>query len=193
MRDALIAIAAADWKALSRALFTPDGKENAGVLLCGVSDTARARRLLVREFMPVPRESYVKREGYQLEVAPSFYNDVVTRCLQGRFSPVIVHSHPHHSDAWYSGSDDYGEQRLLSTLNSLLPGASPASLVVTPEAVTGREFHDEEFRILSGITIVGVQVQKIEFGPRSELRAPSTARFDRQVRAFGSEAQALLQ
>ena len=61
MRDALIAIAAADWKALSRALFTPDGKENAGVLLCGVSDTARARRLLVREFMPVPRESYVKK------------------------------------------------------------------------------------------------------------------------------------
>jgi molybdopterin-synthase adenylyltransferase len=193
MKAVFVVIAAADWTALHRALFTPDGKESAGVLLCGISNTKLARRLLVREFVPVPMESYVKREGYQLEVSPSFYNQVVTRCLQGRFSPVIVHSHPRHSDAWYSGSDDYGEQRLLSTLNSLLPGASPASLVVTPEAVIGREFHEAEFQPLSGITIVGLQSQKREFVSRSDLRAPPTERFDRQVRAFGTDAQALLQ
>jgi hypothetical protein len=194
MKDLFVVITSGDWDALRQSLFTPDGNENAGVLLCGRSETIRARRLLARAFVPVPLAAYIKRQAHHLEIAPAFYNDIVSRCLRERLSPIIVHSHPHHGEAWYSASDDFGEQRLLSTLNALLPDAWPASLVVTRDAIMGREFYEAEFLTLAGITISGARSQKHRFNAGHALEpVASASRFDRQVRAFGREGQALLE
>src|SRR5689334_5715859 len=120
-----VALLDSDWQSVRAALLTPDGCENAGVLLCGNSQLHNERRLLVREFISVPAERYIERQSYHLEVAPSFYNDIVTRCLKQALTPIIVHSHPFHGEAIYSSSDDYGEERLLHTLNTLLPETPP--------------------------------------------------------------------
>src|SRR5258708_34669529 len=100
MKNLSITITATDWEALRLSLFTADGYENAGVLLCGRVETDSTRRLLVREFVPVPLQEYIKRQAYHLEITPSFYNIIVSRCLRDILSPVIIHAHPHHGEAW---------------------------------------------------------------------------------------------
>jgi len=187
-----ITITAGDWKNVNEALLTPDGAENAGVLFCGTSQIDRRRRLLVRRFLPVPQELYIERESYHLEIAPAFYNRVVSECLSDRLTPIIVHSHPFHGEANYSSSDDYGESRLLETLNALLPSTRPASLVISYTSVTGREFDNSRFRRLTGISIVGSPSNTIFFA-ESQFVDPISERFDRQIRAFGEEGQRTLE
>src|ERR1044071_2733817 len=146
-----ITITSRDWAAVNKALFTPDGAENAGVLFCGTSLFDRCRKLLVRRFLPVAPEFYVERESHHLEIAPAFYNRVVSDCLADRLTPVIVHSHPFHGEAVYSSSDDYGESRLLGTLDALLPDTRPASLVISHTSATAREVDNAKCRLLRGI------------------------------------------
>src|SRR5947209_4512085 len=145
MRDFYVAITSPDWEKLRTGLLTEDGKENAAVILCGVSDAESERRLLVRKIMEVPLDQYNARNEYHLEVSPHFYNQVITACIKLKLTPVIIHSHTFNGDAWYSQSDDYGESRLLPVLASLLPGTTPASLVITETSITGRRFMDDQF------------------------------------------------
>src|SRR5260370_12796448 len=124
-------ISGGDWIKLRNLLFTPDGYENAAVLLCGQSRTELEDRLLVREITAVWLHQYIDRQPYPLEVSPRFYNSAIDRCLRDRLIPVICHSHPFDGPARYSSSDDFGEKRLLPVLESLLAGKKPASLLLT--------------------------------------------------------------
>lgn len=187
-----IRVAETDWQEVRRSLFSADGAENAGVLLCGVADTSSTRYLLVRRFVPVPLGEYLDRSTYHLEVAPTFYNDIVTRALHERLSPVLIHSHPRQKDAWYSRSDDHGERRLLGVLNSLLPDLTPASLVVTPQSVAGRHLEKGEFRILDGIGIYG-KLSQLAGASLSSKGKRISPQYDRQVRAFGEAGQQTLE
>src|SRR5258708_5357925 len=121
MKSYSVSISSEDWTEARNALFTDDGCENAGVFLCGKSESDSEVRLLARRFIPVPSHQYVQRLTYHLEISPAFYNDIVTKCLRDDLHPVIIHSHPKHSDAFYSSSDDYGESHLLKVLEELLP------------------------------------------------------------------------
>ncbi len=190
-KDFYIAVTISDWEMIRSALLTDDGKENAAVLLCGVSDADSERRLLVRKIMEVPPRSYVARGERHLEVSPNFYNEVISECTVSKLTPVIIHSHPFDGEAWYSRSDDYGESRLLPVLASLLPNATPASLIITNTSVIGRRIVNNHFTPLQGLKIFGSQTQIIEFdGAEEESIAPQ---FDRQVRAYGEVGQRLLQ
>jgi len=193
MKPILVTIGSSDWESLKKSLFTDDANENAAALLCGISDTDTQRRLLVRRILPVPADKYIERLSYHLEVAASFYNEVITKCLDEHLIPVIVHSHPGHREAWYSGSDDHGERRLLPTLAALLPGTVPASLVVTPSAVTGRIFVDDSFISLGGMTVVGIPIVRYRFVRGSHRKEKLDERFDRQLRAFGADGQRTLE
>ena len=179
------------WKAIRTALFTPDGRENAGVLFCGEATLLSERTLLVRDFWAVPGDKYLTRFSDQLEVAPSFYNDVISRSLKHRLSPIIVHSHPGISDAWYSAADDRGEMRLLSVMNSLLPSLHPASLVLSRDSAAGRRLVGKKFEPMRKLGITGACARTIQLASTSKAEeANPEERFDRQVRAFGSAGQA---
>lgn len=189
-----ITISSSDWSTLRGLLFTPDGNENAAVLLCGISETESQRRLLVRRIVTVPDELYVERHAYHLEVAPSFYNAIVTRCLAEHLTPVLVHSHPGHQDACYSASDDHGERRLLGALGMLLPGCLPASLVLAERATTGRVLLNGQFQHLAGLKMLGAPITVFDFvSATNKGGAKVSSRFDRQVRAFGTEGQRTLE
>ncbi len=189
MKPVFITINSNDWELLRQGLFTEDGHENAAVLLCGSSDTDTQRRLLVRRIRNVPSDMYVERLPYHLEVASSFYNQIVTECLNSKLSPVIVHSHPGHHKAWYSESDDYGEKRLLPVLATLLPGTLPTSLVVTPKEATGRVFVDGAFIPLAGMTVMGTPMVRSRFIGDSRDNEEFSEKFNRQIRAFGRDGQ----
>ncbi len=192
--DYSIRISEKDWGKVRASLFTPDGNENAGVLLCGIAATSSERILLVRKFIPVPLEEYIARESYHLEVSPAFYNRIISIALQEKLSPVLIHSHPHHADAWYSASDDYGESRLLSVFDSLLTDAFPASLVATPSSVAGRRLEKGKFRKLSSFGIYGAKSERIDLSlaETSQTDDSPLEQYDRQVRVFGRSGQKLL-
>jgi molybdopterin-synthase adenylyltransferase len=190
MKPIFISISEKDWARVRSALFTEDGNENAGVLLCGASEGASEFRLLVRQFLPVQSDLYSDRNDYHLEVSPRFYNQVVDECLRRKLTPVIVHSHPHHQEAWYSKSDDFGETRLIPVLQSLLPGTVPRSLVITPSSVVGRTFRDGKFTFLDGLKIFGRKSQIVVFSRKEKEHI--SAIYERQVRAFGAEGQKIL-
>ena len=76
-----VAMSSTDFGRLRRALFTEDGHENFAVVLCGLSATPGERRLLVREIWPAPESAYTERLTYHLEIAPTFLNAIVDRCL----------------------------------------------------------------------------------------------------------------
>lgn len=194
MKPISISISSSDWGALRTSLFTRDGNENGAVLVCGVSETDSERRLLVRGVVAVPPELYVHRLSYHLEIAPSFYNAIVSKCLAEHLTPVIVHSHPGRDDAWYSASDDHGEKRLLGVLGMLLPDRLPASLVLAERTLTGRVLLNGEFLPLAGLKILGTPIIRFRFdGPNGNTDSKVAERFDRQVRAFGSDSQRILE
>lgn len=184
-------VAVTDWSSARAALFTDDGCENAGAFLCGIAKTEHGGRLLAREFIPVPADLYRARQPFHLEIAPQFYNDLITRCEKAGLHLVIVHSHPMHGDARYSASDDHGESRLLAILQVLLPQSVVASLVVTRDNVAGRRFLSGRFATLSGMRVVGSSITSTHFTKKAGDDAVES-RYDRQVRAFGEDGQRLL-
>src|SRR6267154_633550 len=190
MSNVLIVVSTKDWEAARASLFTDDGCENAGVFLCGISRDSSETRLLVRRFLPVSTEHYNQRQEYHLEVSPRYYNHVIDECLKDKLTPVIIHSHPSHVEAWYSASDDFGESRLLPVLESLIPNSLPCSLVVTPTSVTGRRFVKKTFTALVGLKISGPSSAIIHFSPPDKTKL--SPRHDRQIRAFGEEGQRLI-
>lgn len=181
-------ITRSDWLKTRTFLFTEDGCENAGAWLCGLAKTESGGRLLAREFIPVPDHLYQDRQSFHLEVAPQFYNELVTRCENTGLHPIIIHSHPMAGSARYSQSDDAGESRLLPVLESLLPNRVVASLVVTRDGVTGRRYESKRFKALDGMRTIGSSIASVVFTRVEKPAAPAT-RFDRQVRALGVPEQ----
>lgn len=149
--------------------------------------------MLAREFVPVPDHLYRDRQSYHLEVAPEFYNAIVTKCEKTGLHPVIAHSHPMQGDAWYSKSDDFGEGNLLPVLQSLLPERSVASLVLTRDSATGRRIINNNFQSMKEIRVVGLPSLAIEMAKTRKWGVEDLSYHDRQVRAFGENGQRLLQ
>jgi hypothetical protein len=185
-------VTASDWSAARTLLFTEDGCENAGAFLCGFAKTEAGGRLLAREFLTVPPRLYQDRQPYHLEVAPQFYNDLVTRCETKGLHPVIVHSHRMTGTARYSPSDDFGESHLLPVIQALLPGRVVASLVVTQNSSNGRRFVDGKFATMIGMRVLGPSITSVMFGADHHKDDDIASRYDRQVRAFGVARQRLL-
>jgi hypothetical protein len=178
-----------DWRRLRKLLFTADGNENSGVLMCGHSLSEHDQKWLVREIVPVSPSQYIDRQPLHLEIAPSFYNSVIDRCLRTHLVPVICHSHPFDGPARYSVSDDFGERRLLPVLESLMSGQKPASLLLTNTSVAGRALYGSGFQNLDTVTIIGARnliFSRIGF---ADAAKPESQEFDRQIRAFGLEGQ----
>lgn len=188
-----IRLSESSWSDIRGALFTQDGSENGGVLLCGSAHTAGGSTLLVRHFIPVPDNQYTIRKPYQLEIAPAFYNAIISRSLRDRLSPILVHSHPHHDEAWFSPSDDRGDYRLLEVLNSLLPGLEPASLVITRASALGRHLKNGQLINLSRLSVRGQKSVDFHFMPDRRALPESSAQYDRQIRVFGKIGQQILE
>lgn len=182
-----------DHQLFRRSLFTEDEYENFAILFCGVANGHGWRRLLVREIWPAPITAYRERLPYHLEITPKFFNAVVNHSLEHHLSPVIAHSHPKSEMPSYSLSDDFGESRLLPVLQQLLPGLWPASLLVTPLHMIGRSYVNGQFDRMEKIDVKGRESSFFQdsFG-KSQNSVIMGDVFDRQIRAIGTNGQAIL-
>lgn len=185
-----VTISQQDALALRGALFTEDGCENFAVLFCGSVLDPSGLRLLAREWWPTPPEAYRERLSYHLEISPSFLNRVIDHAAGRGLSPVLVHSHPRASRAEYSPSDDYGEGRLLPVLAQLVPGLTPASLLMTPDEIRGRHLIGGKFVSMGRVSVVGLMTET--YSQPAEEGEDDLEEFDRQVRAIGASGQRTL-
>jgi molybdopterin/thiamine biosynthesis adenylyltransferase len=159
--------------------------ERAGLGFAGLTDGTADRRLLLREWAPVPQDEYLVQLGYHLEVNPAFWARHTKRARRSGEALVILHSHPGDDEAPdFSPSDDWGEDRLIPKIHARAP-VPVAAVVLSPGGERGR------LRDPGGRTHA-LTVRAPEVVPRRAIDGGAFERFDRQVRALGREGQALL-
>jgi hypothetical protein len=181
-----------DYSSLIDHIFQSGSTEQAAYLLCGLSITAAESRLLVKEVIPVVRAEIISASRRHMEIAPQSFMRAMKWANTQRLSFVFVHSHP-DGTVGYSVQDDRTEPSLFRTAYTRIGGrALHASIVFSdidhPQA---RVWHTNE--TTSPVEVIRAIGNRFRFFQRNLSKNVSTGVFDRQVRAFGSEIQRLLQ
>lgn len=145
-------------------------------------------RLLVREIQWPSLGDYTRRGMLEAELSPDFVARVTKRARREGSGLVFVHSHPGPEAPNFSQIDSTGEKRLEAFLAHRHPTLAHVAVVVSAGGVRARRLGaGEDVRIVS----VGAK-REVVFDP--SLVEPSIAeRFERQIRAFGSVGQRVLE
>lgn len=172
------------WESIREDLLSTPHLERAGVGFAGISEHGSTRRLLLRDWVPVPPDEYLVQLGYHLEVSPAFWARYAKRARQSGEALVVLHSHPmDQGRPRFSPSDDGGEARLIPKIHARAT-VLVAALVVSPGGHAAR------------ITAPGAAAMPLELRvvgqPGTRSGAPRSQRFDRQIRLLGREGQAIL-
>ena len=181
-----------DHSRLTNHLFDGSGEERGAYLLCGVGVAEDETRLLVRSVLPVLDEDVVEASPVHMRIRSVSYVRAMKQADLDRSAFVFVHSHPtglrRHSE-----KDDAEEETLFPSVYNRVTGSGPhASLIFTaPDFSIGRVwFSDGSTAPIERMRIIG---RRFRFQFHEELPNSVPALYDRQVRAFGSGIQALLQ
>jgi len=168
-----------------------DGKEMAGYIFAGVSQTASEIRFVGREFWPVKREHIIHHNSHRMSICSDSYCPALQHADQTRQSFWFVHSHPHgHNE--FSDQDDVEEPMLFRTAYTRIRSSLLHGSIVFPEdnSPIGRVWLDETVNLpLDRIRVVGDRFRIYDVDNDSG-QIPEF--FDRQVRAFGADIQRLL-
>jgi molybdopterin/thiamine biosynthesis adenylyltransferase len=142
----------------------------------------------VREIVFPEAKDYVERSHIHVELRPEFVARITKRAKLSGESLVFVHSHPGDESPHFSRTDDEGEQRLAAFLSMRGLSRQHASIVVSAGGMSARVLGGKDpVRVVS----VGDRL-RLEFDPAMDP-AISDLKFDRQVRALGTEGQRVLQ
>lgn len=170
-------------------------EEVAGVLIVGVSKTDDEIRFLAREFHPASAGSYLERTPRKLGLTSGAYMPALARAADLGASAVFIHSHPEDA-AVMSIFDDEVDEKLRSVFQIRTGSPFYGSVVFRLEegqlTFTGRAWRAEES--LGHISLLREFGDRFRFIPALDSLAavPPSSVFDRQVRAFGPDMQALL-
>ncbi len=167
--------------------------ETAGVLRARVGMGRNTTQILVRDLTPVPTSSYVERAADHLSIASSGYVPALAQAEADGAAAVFVHTHPSGS-AHYSSLDDIVDRQLCTLFQTRTRQPVFVSLILagTPElpSYTARVYVGRaKPKVLDCVRVVGRHLRVLT--STTPTRTPER-RFDRQVRAFGTDGQALL-
>jgi molybdopterin/thiamine biosynthesis adenylyltransferase len=172
-------------EALRRHVFDQEGIEGAAFVLCGQARSDNTDKLLGHTVVPIADEDFLRRERDGLSISSRALTRIAKLARSQGLSVIFAHSHP-DGVAHFSEQDDREEARLLPFLNARVPGRLHGTLVLTREGISGRLYNPQ--RTDASVFTVGMRL-RLHASTR-ELPAPLV--FDRQVRAFGADAQLLL-
>jgi hypothetical protein len=181
----------ADYARLIGHLFADRTVERAAHLLCGISESAVETRLLVRDVIPTAAEDVIEASGTHMRIASRSFIRVLKRADRERCAFVFVHSHPGGYER-HSPQDDVEERKLFGTAHVRVSNVGVhASLVLSdPGRPNGRVWlADGTVRAVDRVRVIG---DRFRFCDDVESLPPTPEFFDRQVRAFGKDIQALL-
>lgn len=167
--------------------------EAAAILLAGQAVTNGHTRLLVRERHVVPESGYTVQEPYRVVLPPLFLMPLLKRARNEGWSLILTHTHPFGDQAHFSIVDDDGESLTMPALFSRTTNKSHGSLVLARKDCAARIY-----KSVSG-SLSRDSVPVSEVGHRVRTHWPAGAkskefatRFDRSVRAFGTDGQTTL-
>ncbi|MDI1344147.1 MAG: ThiF family adenylyltransferase, partial [Pseudolabrys sp.] len=158
-------------------------KEETCAVLFGraILKNGRLARIVVRDVQWAGPDDYLRRSQIGAQLRPQFVASVTQRARRNGESLVFVHTHPFDLNE-FSETDDLGEQALAEFLESRMPGAIHAALLITPEVTIARRLGTTEL-----LNVVGVGFQ-LQWG-QTEASFSGEPNFDRQARVFGATGQ----
>lgn len=166
-----------------------DGREAFAALLCGVHRTRRRARLLVRRVILPEDDCFVARTAGGISLRPEFDEVLLGIAEAERLVPVQVHTHPGRGVPRFSFTDDHSEASRSIALRKALQ-MDMGSVVFDSgvqycDARLWRDGRPHRMRVMEELAVLG--------GAPGSGRVSDDGLFDRQVRAFGSHFQRLLQ
>lgn len=181
-----------DFQHLQDLVFADMPREAGAFALAGITRTDMGMDILVRRHVEIPQELFRLQTEVRLEVEPRAVNGMIALCESNQLGVVMCHSHS--SDSPYSPSDDDGEKRLFDTMRMFIPDQAPtASLLFYPDGVRGRVWLPNQATPLpiDEIIVLGRSLRR--YSDRRSHPFQASEQFDRQVRAFGSHGQYLIE
>lgn len=178
---------------LAAHLFPGDGDEHGAVIQAGLLQTRSGPVLTARSLVLAEegKDWVPGNRGYRMLLAP-FIAKQARLCRDEKLVYLAVHNHGGNDSVAFSSVDIKSHERGFPALLDLVEGMPVGSLVFAPNAVAGDIwFSGGERLTLDRLVVVGVKRKILR--PRPERMAVGDAgRFDRQVRLFGVEGQAIL-
>ncbi len=171
-------------------VFADAGREGAGYVLCGVSSTDNETRFLARDVIPVESDHYLVREADRLSIKSDSFVPIAKRAKLANEAIIFVHSHPKEFPD-FSAQDDEEDFKIVSFFASRATQSCHGSMVFSsPTTFQARVRLGEEWKAIERIRILGTAFRFVD---RVRGEEPIPEFFDRQVRAFGTDIQRLLQ
>lgn len=142
-----------------------------------------ARIIVNRSLLPQP-DAYSFRNSMAAQLRPEFVAGVAQQARRNDESVIFVHTHPFSLNK-FSSIDDKGETELKAFMDRRIPNARHAAMLLTSEVSIARELGQSQ-----PLRVIGVGAEMIWGESTSEI--DSAQRYDRQIRAFGTEGQKVL-
>ncbi len=184
------------YRQLRTILLEDQHRETAVFLLAGIHHGSQGTRILCRKILTIPPLDYRDRTSVHLDISPRAVNGLASLCEASGLTAVFCHSHVHTGgEIQYSPSDDFGEMRMARTLASF-NGAQPiGSLLISESRMKGRVWSSQSKKSAPAakVTVIGdTRSSSVNSDDSPNPQIFPTARFDRQVLAFGTLGQAQL-
>lgn len=181
-----------DYERLRSHLFPGDEYEHGAVLACGLSETARGFRLLVRDVFPAEdgKDFVAGQRGYK-QFTPLFVADRAGYCRANDLAYVSVHNHGGPRDSVGFSSDDLSSHERGYPALVQMTGKPVTALVFARDAVAGDIFTGPERYELSSATILGSNLRTLRPEP-APLSAGASEAYNRQALMFGDRGQEIL-
>jgi hypothetical protein len=187
------------WPLLRSHLLDRGIEEQLAFLLAGVARGRGWKRLLVREFIPVPPEALARQTAASLAVRPGFSQAVLQRCYEEGLSLIEVHSHPFcDQGATFSATDVANEAVKFRYVALKIPDVDHATMVVGQSDLDAHLWDRRLRRAVPVDRVRLVEAPICDLLPTSGQGAgqdgdPPAPWLERQVLAFGVEGQRRLQ
>ena len=179
---------------LNAHLFPGDHDEHAAVLICGVSKTARGVRLLVRELV-LARDGidFVPSEIAYKKLTTEFIVKWISKCADERLCYLAVHNHGGSDSVEFSPDDMASHEAGYPALLDIAGDGPVGALVFAKDAVAGDIWFPEGRAEIESLTVIGPQIQTLRPNAISADGLNPGEIYDRSVRLFGKQGQAILQ
>jgi hypothetical protein len=141
-------------------------------------------RIVVRESQEASSSAYSIRNSVRAKLKPEFVAEAAQRARRNNESLVFVHTHPFPMNE-FSRIDDDGEKELMEFLQRRVPNAAHAAMLITPEVMIARELGKDK-----PLDVIGVGPEVSWNAKRADEE--EDAKYDRQIRAFGTAGQKIL-
>lgn len=172
-------------------IFPGDGKEAAGLLLCGRRVGTENHRLMVYKFIPIPHDICTLRDEQALSWPTSFIIPHLQQAIKEELAIVKIHSHP-TGFSQFSQTDDASDASLFPCIYGWTENSLPhGSAIMIPDGrIFGRVIHKNgRKQAIDSICVIG---DRLSFwsGDREDLEP---AKFmSKNLQTFGEETYKIM-